>query len=204
MARQQVARATIVSSGIFMPPIIPRMAGGWERKGLNVQHSGSPFPPPRYCGQNLTRWASNALEGDMMSRTEQIGNLVAECLDRCRASGYKAGFDVIVVRCQALITRSANWARILLVGRHAATHGRRNLSINTPLGISEATRPTDGPVLRPAHRHAGRPGSASGRPPQPDAQGSATAQCGRLRRWDRLRRRVRRLVRHERPIRGCA
>ena len=56
-------------------------------------------------------------------------------------------------------------------------HGRWNSSISTPSGIIGATRPTVGSGLRPAHATRGRPGSASGRPPRRDAQGSVTARC---------------------------
>ena len=56
---------------------------------------------------------------------------------------------------------------------------------------------------RPVDHQAVHSGSASGRSRRRAAQVSGTARSGRVRRWDRLRRRVRTLVRHERPIRGC-
>ena len=56
---------------------------------------------------------------------------------------------------------------------------------------------------RPVDHQAVRSGSASGPSRRRAAQVSGTARSGRVRRWDRLRRRARTLVRHERPIRGC-
>jgi hypothetical protein len=94
---------------------------------------------------------------------------------------------------------------LVLISTMLVRHPRpasRSVVARSPVGAAMRR------VFEAAPRHvdhqAVRSGSASERPIRREAQGSGTARFGRVRQRDRLRRRVRTLVRHEQPIRGCA